>query len=855
MCGDGVLDAGEDCDDGAANSDTAACKLDCTAQSCGDGFVGPLEACDDANTIDDDGCTNACGLPTCGDGITHASEVCDDGNADENDSCTSLCKPPACGDGFLQTGEACDDGASNSNTTPGACRTTCALPSCGDGTVDAGEECDDGNIVELDGCHADCTMALPGCGNGVVDPGEFCGYRETPSFDATGLAEQVRLFDFDGDGHRDAVVYNNVTGNRRLTLLHGDGSGGFVFSESIPVSSQFDVGDVNGDGKLDIVVSGSGTGVLLGNGTGFAPIVYTSGAVGSRPVLTDLDGDGKLDAVGVSSNQFTTARGVGDGTFEPSVAHPIALQTPVRLVVAELNGDGRPDFVVAAFLHSSVILSTGPGTWGAPKDLQGQTNVDAEGVDLGDFDGDGDRDVALLRNFGTASLGNVGILLNDGFGAFSYTFPPHSANYDPRWIKSIDVTGDGVLDLVVSNRGSAELGFFKGDGAGSFGGYQAYVTGARPLQGDVGDLDGDGLPDVVVGDSTGRVNVLLALGPGKFLGRPSLRLYGTVRAPIAVDISEDGIVDLVGVTPVGYVVLLGQGDGTFGDAVGVQLPGLLSSPSESAAADFDQDGHVDLVIGYSEGVAVGRGNGDGSFMPFTGMLDGSGYGSTGWVGAADLNGDGKADITRLGATGGAAIWFNTGTGFGARQPSPAAPTSNAGRLFDLDADGKLDLLSHPSGSVGVVNVALGNGTGFNAYTGYPAGTSSGRMDAADFDGDGVRDVVSVGGTANVLNLLRGGPPGALQASVAIPVGLLPTDLVAADLDADGDPDLAVANSGADTVGVLLGNGDGTFATQQTFAALENPQYLLAVDVNGDGKLDLISADNDSARLSVFLGLR
>ena len=156
-CGDGVVQAGvEACDDGNAdNSDV--CLDTCVAASCGDGFVGPGEACDDANQVEDDACTSACALPSCGDGAVQVGEACDDGNADDADACLSTCLAASCGDPYVQAGvEACDDG--NADDTD-ACLSTCEAASCGDGFVQAGvEACDDGNGLDDDGCQADCTL-------------------------------------------------------------------------------------------------------------------------------------------------------------------------------------------------------------------------------------------------------------------------------------------------------------------------------------------------------------------------------------------------------------------------------------------------------------------------------------------------------------------------------------------------------------------------------------------------------------------------------------------------------------------------------------------------------------------------
>ncbi|MCB9736818.1 MAG: hypothetical protein H6745_29920 [Deltaproteobacteria bacterium] len=182
-CGDDVIDAGEACDDGFANSDTDAdaCRTDCTAARCGDGAVDTGEACDDGAGNSDtaaDACRVGCVAPRCGDGVTDTGEACDDG-ADNSDSaadaCRTSCEAAGCGDGVLDSGEACDDGADNSDTAADACRTSCAAAGCGDGVLDSGEACDDGadnSDSAADACRTSCEVAT--CGDGVVDGGEAC---------------------------------------------------------------------------------------------------------------------------------------------------------------------------------------------------------------------------------------------------------------------------------------------------------------------------------------------------------------------------------------------------------------------------------------------------------------------------------------------------------------------------------------------------------------------------------------------------------------------------------------------------------------------------------------------------------
>ena len=132
---------------------------------CGDRLIGSQEECDDGNSDDADGCTNACQDSRCGDGVlrtdlpmaVQGAELCDDGNDFDGDGCLADCTVASCGDGVLRTDlaegepgyETCDDG--NSEPWDG-CTNSCRLVACGDGEVQGqmGEVCDDGNDVDTD---------------------------------------------------------------------------------------------------------------------------------------------------------------------------------------------------------------------------------------------------------------------------------------------------------------------------------------------------------------------------------------------------------------------------------------------------------------------------------------------------------------------------------------------------------------------------------------------------------------------------------------------------------------------------------------------------------------------------------
>jgi cysteine-rich repeat protein len=159
LCGNGVLDSGESCDDGN-HDNTDDCLDNCVEARCGDGFVwADHEECDDGNGINTDACLDTCVAARCGDGFRWTGhEECDDGDTYNTDACLDTCVEASCGDGYLWSGhEECDDG--NGFNTDG-CLSTCVAAVCGDGHRWVGvEECDDGNDGDdhdecLDGCIA-----------------------------------------------------------------------------------------------------------------------------------------------------------------------------------------------------------------------------------------------------------------------------------------------------------------------------------------------------------------------------------------------------------------------------------------------------------------------------------------------------------------------------------------------------------------------------------------------------------------------------------------------------------------------------------------------------------------------------
>jgi hypothetical protein len=479
----------------------------------------------------------------------------------------------------------------------------------------------------------------------------------------------VAAGDLNGDGILDLVVVNSAmyTGTPSLSVLLGNGDGSFQAAQNYAVGKDPDslaLGDFNGDGRADVVVTNDGSGtvsVLLGNGDGTfqARQTYNVGLQPSSVAAVDVNGDGALDLVvadSYSGDNVTVLLGNGDGTFPVLPKYDTGLGIPAgHMVTGDFNGDGIPDLALATSNTVSVLLGNGDGTFQAPR-TSSFNGYGVTSLAVGDFDGDGQLDlaVAFSGDFSHHPVG-VAVLLGNGDGTFhsSFTYTGSGTPGGPASSVAVaDFNGDNQPDLVVSNLDApGSVSVLMGNGDGTFQTPQDYLLGSLYVTVAVADLNKDGRPDIVTANTSYSaqlsVSVLLGNGDGSFqppqtiLSQPTNYLYPSLAIG---DLNGDGTPDLV-VGSGSVFVLLGNGDGTFQPANNAFSGTLGNIVTSLAIADFNQDGVPDLAVGFAggngpAGVGVLLGNGDGSFQP-TSLSYGAGA-SVGTV--ADVNGDGFPDV-------------------------------------------------------------------------------------------------------------------------------------------------------------------------------------------------------------------
>ena len=310
---------------------------------------------------------------------------------------------------------------------------------------------------------------------------------------------------------------------------------------------------------------------------------------------------------GFSGKPASVLLGNGDGTLQPATTYTTAFGSN-SVAAGDFNGDGKPDLIVANGTGSNVLLflNNGDGTFQAGKSV-GSSNGGANFIAVGDFNNDGKPDFAV------SGIGGVSIALGNGDGTFHAgggisTLGCFGCTAGP--IALADVNGDGFLDVVLAKGavlvppGGSSVGtitVYLGNGNGSFKPGVNYTIGYTSTSVAIGDLNGDGKPDIVVGDSGG----------------------GGAFPPL----------------PGGLAVLLGNGDGTFQNAVRYASANL----TWVAMADFNGDGFPDVAAASNHGqtITVFLSNGDGTLRNVVAYGAGGGPPA---LAVGDLNGDGKPDL-------------------------------------------------------------------------------------------------------------------------------------------------------------------------------------------------------------------
>jgi hypothetical protein len=713
----------------------------------------------------------------------------------------------------------------------------------------------------------------------------------------------VAVADLNGDGKPDLVVSNQ---DYVIVMLgNGDGTFQNQQPFAVGPASHYSVAvaDLNGDGKPDLVVTNNGNtvSVLLGNGDGTFknPTTLSVGpGVPYSVALADVNGDGKTDIVTAnrSGNNVSVLLGNGDGTFQNPQTFA-AGQAPWSVAVADVNGDNRPDLVVAneGSDSVSVLLGNGDGTFQNQQTFTTNQPLYASeeptSVAVADINGDGKADLIV------ADHGNNTVSVLPGNGDGTFQNPIHFATGgQPRKLAVADFNGDGKPDLVTSNFDDNSVSVLLNTSNGDFTGQVYTIDQVPPVVLAITPTTPAGPGDLVTSASSVSYSVTFSK-PVTGVDATDFTLSGTGNvATTSIQTAADPndpnpslpttwIVTISGITGNGTLGLQMANSNHIFDIAGnalslaatpvtlQSLPTITLPAGESvmAVADIDGDGKGDLIIANSltNSMSVMLGNGDGTFQnqqpfavgvaPFKGVV-------------ADVNGDGKPDLVMVNAgTDTVSVLLNNGNG--TFQSPKTYLSSNDGTaavavtVADINGDGKPDLVVANSGgnyNNGNVSVLLNNGNGTfqvpqtlvnSSPFVHPFDPNS--LAVGDVNGDGKLDILV--GTKDLGNYY--GPSAAPTILLNDGQGNFTSTQpfwgnsapALADLNGDGKSDFIDGNA---LVTFQLSNGDGTFSDPVVLPNLKAVGYVpFGADLTGTGKLeDLVVSMPGANTVNVFLSV-
>ena len=310
------------------------------------------------------------------------------------------------------------------------------------------------------------------------------------------------------------------------------------------------VGDLNADGKPDLIVSRGGedgsagsVGVMLNQsgGTFGARQDYSSGSGPADVLIADLDGDGRKDLVTANSLEDTISifPGGADGAFGVPQFYPTGGSIPAGIAAGDFDRDGLVDLVLAGSRADTVaVMFNSPyGFWGP---VQTQAGDNPVAIAVGDVNRDGRLDAVTANQL----AGSVSVLLGNGSWSFAVR-ADYGVGNQPSDVAIGDLNGDGWPDLVTANTDPNTVSVLLNDRTAAFGPPRDYAVGLSPSSVAIGDLDGDGKVDVGAANAEdSSVSVLLGKGDGTYEKRRDYQTGDGAHSLSLADLNGDGRLDL-----------------------------------------------------------------------------------------------------------------------------------------------------------------------------------------------------------------------------------------------------------------------------------------------------------------------
>jgi FG-GAP-like repeat/IPT/TIG domain/FG-GAP repeat len=722
----------------------------------------------------------------------------------------------------------------------------------------------------------------------------------------------VSIGDLDGDGKPDLAVAN--FGSNTVSIYRNTSSIGSITASSFASKVDFttgtgptsvSIGDLDGDGKPDLVVANSTNNTIsifrntasvgsITTGSFASKVDFTTGLFPFSVSIGDLDGDGKPDLAVANADpnnnlisifrNTASAGSITTSSFDNKVDYA-AGTSPQSISIGDLDGDGKSDLAVANRAGNTVSILRNTASVGSftassfASKVDFATGTSPRSVSIGDLDGDGKPDLAVANNVSntvsiyrnTASMGSI---TTSSFASrVNFT-----TGTNPISVSMGDLDGDGKPDLAVANYNSATVSIFRNTTSvgsittSSFASKLDFTTGTNPYSVSIGDLDGDSKPDLAVANSGSTTVSILRNNP---LLPPAINSFSP---------SSGAIGSSVVITGTEFNIAMSQNIVYFGATRATVTAASATSLTVTVptGATYQPISVLNVASGLS-GSSTKPFN-----VTFRGSINASSFdpkidfttGSNPYVASiGDLDGDGKPDLTVPDFSNNTiSIYHNTASvgnitasSFDSKVDFATVTGSvpYAVSIGDLDGDGKPDLVvANSNGNTisifrNTASVGSITASSFASKVDFTTGTSPYSVSIGDLDGDGKPDLAVANYGSNTVSIFRNtSSVGSITVSsfaskVDFTTGTGSISVSIGDLDGDGKPDLAVANYNATTVSIFRNTTSvgsitaSSFANKVDFTTGRSPNSVSIGDLDGDGKPDLAVANYNATTVSIF----
>ena len=696
----------------------------------------------------------------------------------------------------------------------------------------------------------------------------------------------VVMSDIDGDGKIDLVVINSsISSNIASVFLNNGSNGAISFAPKIDfaISANIEsikVGDIDGDGKPDMIIINHSSNYVsvLRNTSNIGAISFSSQMnfqcipYPKSIAIADINGDGKTDLAltNADSNTVSILRNtgsIGNLSFAEKIDFAAGLG-PISMVIGDLDSDNKPDMVVANKYSNSVSVLrnlSSNGVINFAQKIDMLTGNNPKFVNLGDVDGNGKLDLAI-SNIGdnkisifqnTTSNGNLSF-------ALKLDFPTASA---PGSLAIGDIDGDGLPDLVSANEGSDNVSVLRNissNGSVNFETNVDFETGTAPVSVAIGDINGDGKPDLATANLWSNSVSVLRNNP--LAQAPNILSFSPKEGAVGTTVILKG--SFFNITPSNNIVFFGATKAIVTAASDSILAVMV--PKGASFAPITVLNISTTLIGYSKQFFNPTFSPNKMTITKADMAPKTNFtsGDNPWEDAiGDIDGDGKPDLIVVNSgyfSNSVSVFRNVSTSgnidFAPNIDFAVGTFPEAVAVGDLDGDGKLDIvvvnrhddnisIFRNTSNIGVISFAPKETFYVSSY---PQSIAIG-----DLNGDGKPDLAIANVVSNTVSVLRNiCSLGSINFAKKIdyPTDSWPYSLVIGDLDGDGKSDLAAGCQTTVNVYRNIYNGNIAninFAPKVAFNIGQGPSSLVIGDLDGDNKLDFASANVTDNNISIL----